>query len=56
MRIALRVLTGEVDPPVIPIEKPPFVWPATSPVSFREDLDYPPTEGLLSPPSELTGR
>ncbi|XP_010665452.1 probable L-type lectin-domain containing receptor kinase S.5 [Vitis vinifera] len=56
MRIALRVLTGEVDPPVIPIEKPPFVWPATPPVSFREDLEYPPTEGLLSPPSELIGR
>ncbi|CBI39299.3 unnamed protein product, partial [Vitis vinifera] len=56
MRIALRVLTGEVDPPVIPIEKPPFVWPATPPVSFREDLEYPPTGGLLSPPSELIGR
>ncbi|KAL6318130.1 hypothetical protein AAG906_035635 [Vitis piasezkii] len=48
MRIALRVLTGEVDPPVIPIEKPPFVWPATPPVSFREDLEYPQTGGLLS--------
>ncbi|XP_019071841.1 probable L-type lectin-domain containing receptor kinase S.5 [Vitis vinifera] len=56
MRIALRVLTGEVDPPVIPIEKPPFVWPATPPDSFREDLEYPPTGGLLSPPSELIGR
>ncbi|KAJ9675984.1 hypothetical protein PVL29_024794 [Vitis rotundifolia] len=56
MRIALRVLTGEVDPPVIPIEKPPFVWPATPPVSFRKDLEYPPTGGLLSPPSELIGR
>ena len=59
MRTALRILAGEVEPPVIPIEKPPFVWPATPPVSFfSEDLEYSPTGagGMLSPSSELIGR
>ncbi|CBI30010.3 unnamed protein product, partial [Vitis vinifera] len=40
MRTALRVLTGEVDPPLIPFDKPVFMWPATAPPSFNEDLEY----------------
>ena len=36
MRTALRILTEEVDPPVIPIERP-FVWPSTPWVTFTRE-------------------
>lgn len=40
-KTALRVLTGEVAPPLIPSAKPAFMWPALEPSSFNEDLkDY----------------
>ncbi|RVW81410.1 putative L-type lectin-domain containing receptor kinase S.5 [Vitis vinifera] len=39
MRIALRVRAGEVAPPVIPMDKPAFVWPPAMPPSSNEDLE-----------------
>lgn len=57
MRTALRVLTGEVDPPLIPFDKPVFMWPATAPPSFNEDLEYCSVSGgQMTPLSELSGR
>ncbi|RVW81493.1 putative L-type lectin-domain containing receptor kinase S.5 [Vitis vinifera] len=51
MRTALRVLTGEVDPPLIPFDKPVFMWPATAPPSFNEDLEYCSVSGgQMTPP------
>lgn len=57
MRTALRVITGEVDPPLIPFDKPVFMWPATAPPSFNEDLEYCSVSGgQMTPLSELSGR
>ncbi|XP_057983465.1 probable L-type lectin-domain containing receptor kinase S.5 [Malania oleifera] len=38
MRTALQVLTGEAAPPLVPIEKPAFMWPPSTP-SFNYILD-----------------
>lgn len=57
MRTASRVLTGELTPPLIPFDKPVFMWPATAPPSFNENLedDYL-TGGQMTPFSELSAR
>lgn len=54
MKTALQVLSGEADPPVLPPERPSFVWPAIPP-SFAES-DYTHTGSQLDPFSDLTGR
>lgn len=54
MKTALQVLSGEADPPVLPPERPSFVWPAIPP-SFVES-DYTHTGSQLDPFSDLTGR
>jgi hypothetical protein len=36
MRTVLQVLKGEVPPPVVPTERPAFMWPAMPP-SFKDD-------------------
>lgn len=42
MRTTLRVLIGDVAPPIIPIDKPTFVWLPTMPPFLNKDLkDYP---------------
>ncbi|GLT96200.1 hypothetical protein SLE2022_138430 [Rubroshorea leprosula] len=54
MKIALQVLTGEVEPPQVPLERPSFVWPVMPP-SFSK-LENFATGSQLAPFSELTGR
>ena len=57
MRIALRVRAGEVAPPVIPMDRPAFVWPPAMPPSSNEDLeDYSFSGDQNIPSSELIGR
>ena len=57
MRTVLRVLAGEVAPPVIPIDRPAFVWPPAMPPSLNEDLqDYTFSGDRNTPSSELIGR
>ncbi|WJZ93932.1 hypothetical protein VitviT2T_012831 [Vitis vinifera] len=57
MRTALRVLAGEVAPPVIPMDRPAFVWPPAMPPSLNEDLeDYPFSGDQNTPSSQLIGR
>ena len=46
MRTVLQVLTGEVPPPLVPTERPAFVWPAMPP-SFQEDAENFPVEANL---------
>ena len=55
MRTVLQVLTGEVPPPLVPTERPAFVWPAM-PLSFREDAENFCSGSQLSPFTKLTGR
>ncbi|GLT96187.1 hypothetical protein SLE2022_138300 [Rubroshorea leprosula] len=54
MKIVLQVLTGEVEPPPVPLEWPSFVW-LVMPPSFSK-LENSTTGSLLAPFSELTGR
>ncbi|KAM4072860.1 hypothetical protein ACB094_11G171400 [Castanea mollissima] len=54
MRTVLQVLTGEVPPPLVPTERPAFVWPAMPP--FKEDAENFSSGSQLSPFTELTGR
>ncbi|RVW30786.1 putative L-type lectin-domain containing receptor kinase S.5 [Vitis vinifera] len=57
MRTVLRVLAGEVAPPVIPMDRPAFVWPPAMPPSLNEDLqDYTFSGDRNTPSSELIGR
>ncbi|XP_050283722.1 probable L-type lectin-domain containing receptor kinase S.5 [Quercus robur] len=55
MRTVLQVLTGEVPPPLVPTERPAFVWPAMPP-SFKEDAEKFSSGSQLSPFTKLTGR
>ncbi|KAJ7971436.1 Lectin receptor kinase [Quillaja saponaria] len=52
MKTALLVLTGEAAPPIIPSEKPAFMWPALVP-SLKEELNCRQSESLLTPITEL---
>jgi hypothetical protein len=54
MKNVLQVLTGEVRAPLVPAEKPSFVWPAMPP-SFKESDDSIPG-GQVSTFTELSGR
>ncbi|KAK9664615.1 hypothetical protein RND81_14G056300 [Saponaria officinalis] len=54
MRNALQVLMGEVAPPLIPCDKPAFMWPASITSSFaRSDSS---SGGILTSISSLSGR
>ena len=55
MRTVLQVLTGEVPPPLVPTERPAFVWPAMPP-SFNEYAENLSSGSQLSPFTKLTGR
>ncbi|KAE8125339.1 hypothetical protein FH972_020159 [Carpinus fangiana] len=55
MRTVLQVLTGEAPPPLLPAERPDFVWPAMPP-SFKEDTDNGFIKSQLTPFTELAGR
>ncbi|KAL5983222.1 hypothetical protein ACLOJK_017306 [Asimina triloba] len=39
MRVALQVLTGEAEAPVVPDEKPTFMWPVASPLPVVVTVD-----------------
>ncbi|KAM4079429.1 hypothetical protein ACB094_09G117000 [Castanea mollissima] len=55
MKTVLQVLTREVPPPLVPMERPAFVWPAMPP-SFKEDSGNSLSKSQLSPFTELSGR
>ncbi|GLT77934.1 hypothetical protein SLA2020_494880 [Shorea laevis] len=55
MKTVLQVLTGEAPPPLLPSERPVFVWPAMPP-SIKEDSDNAFIKSQLTPFSELGGR
>ena len=55
MSKVLKVLTGETPPPLVPTERPVFVWPAMPP-SFKENTGNSFTNGQLCPFTELSGR
>ncbi|KAI4300680.1 hypothetical protein L6164_034029 [Bauhinia variegata] len=55
MNTVLKVLTGEASPPMVPKERPAFVWPAM-PLSFKEDADSSMLAGQITPFTELAGR
>ena len=55
MRTILKVLIGEEDPPMVPVDVPAFVWPSM-PSSFKEDGETTRKGGQLSPFTEITGR
>ncbi|GKV34558.1 hypothetical protein SLEP1_g42921 [Rubroshorea leprosula] len=52
MKIVLQVLTGEVEPPQVPLERPSFVWPVMPPSLSK--LENSTTGSQLAPFSELT--
>ncbi|KAK2454485.1 putative L-type lectin-domain containing receptor kinase S.5 [Trifolium repens] len=55
MKTVLMVLNGEVSPPIVPMERPSFVWPAM-PSSFEHCEDSSLISGTLTPITELSGR
>lgn len=55
MKNVLQVLKGEANPPIIPNERPSFVWPPIPP-SFKEDTNNLRKESQLTLFTELTGR
>ncbi|CAJ2673033.1 unnamed protein product [Trifolium pratense] len=55
MKTVLMVLNGEASPPIVPNERPSFVWPAM-PSSFKQGEDSSLINGTLTPFSQLSGR
>ncbi|CAK9322905.1 unnamed protein product [Citrullus colocynthis] len=55
MRSVLQVLKGEANPPILPNERPSFVWPPMPP-SFKVESDSSLKDSQLVPFSELSGR
>lgn len=55
MRTILKVLKGEEDPPMVPVDIPSFVWPSMPP-SFKSDGETTLQGGQLTPFTEITGR
>uniref|UniRef100_A0A803LM47 Protein kinase domain-containing protein n=2 Tax=Chenopodium quinoa TaxID=63459 RepID=A0A803LM47_CHEQI len=55
MRITSQVLSGEVVPPDVPLEKPAFMWPANAPSTYRT-LDHCSTGGIMSSSTDISGR
>ncbi|GKV25844.1 hypothetical protein SLEP1_g35227 [Rubroshorea leprosula] len=55
MSTALQVLTGEATAPVVPKEKPAFMWPAMPP-PIRQELDASISGGKLTITLDLNGR
>ncbi|XP_023527734.1 probable L-type lectin-domain containing receptor kinase S.5 [Cucurbita pepo subsp. pepo] len=56
MKNVLQVLTGEMNPPTLPHEKPTFMWPAMAP-SSRDDTDSSVRETQFADQlTELVGR
>jgi serine/threonine protein kinase len=55
MRTVLQILTGEAPPPLLPTERPAFVWPAMPP-SFKEDTDTGFIKSQATPFTDIAGR
>ena len=55
MRTVLQILTGEAPPPLLPTERPAFVWPAMPP-SFKEDTDTAFIKSQATPFTDIAGR
>ncbi|XP_058748507.1 probable L-type lectin-domain containing receptor kinase S.5 [Vicia villosa] len=55
IQTVLMVLTGEASPPIVPVERPSFVWPAM-PSIFKEGEDSSLINGTVSPFTQLSGR
>ncbi|XP_058748495.1 probable L-type lectin-domain containing receptor kinase S.5 [Vicia villosa] len=55
IQTVLMVLNGEASPPIVPMERPSFVWPAM-PSSFKEGEDNSFVSGTLTPFTQLSGR
>ncbi|GAB4851527.1 hypothetical protein Ancab_030929 [Ancistrocladus abbreviatus] len=55
IKTALQVLMEEALPPLVPLEKPAFVWPAIAP-PFNLESDHSFSGGTLTPLSSLSGR
>ncbi|CAI8584666.1 unnamed protein product [Vicia faba] len=55
IQTVLMVLNGEASPPIVPMERPSFVWPAMS-SSFKEGEDSSFISGTLTPFTQLSGR
>ncbi|XWS32960.1 hypothetical protein CRYUN_Cryun22dG0036100 [Craigia yunnanensis] len=53
MKTALQVLTGEAEPPKVPVEKPAFMWPVLAP---PRELDCSLSGGQLTRTTEFSGR
>ncbi|MED6203867.1 hypothetical protein PIB30_003607 [Stylosanthes scabra] len=57
MRTVLQILNGEAPPPVVPQERPAFVWPVMPPPSFSEGVDISLLNGQITPMfTEITCR
>ncbi|OVA03157.1 Protein kinase domain [Macleaya cordata] len=54
MRVALQVITGETAPPILPNDKPAFVWPVVD--SSQEDSNVSFSGGQLSISTDFSGR
>ncbi|XP_062167563.1 probable L-type lectin-domain containing receptor kinase S.5 [Alnus glutinosa] len=55
MKTVLQVITGEAPPPMLPTERPAFMWPAAMPPSFKEDTENASINSQVTF-TELTGR
>jgi serine/threonine protein kinase len=55
MKTVLQVITGEAPPPMLPTERPAFMWPAAMPPSLKEDTENASINGQVTF-TELTGR
>jgi serine/threonine protein kinase len=55
MKTVLQVITGEVPPPMLPTERPAFMWPAAIPPPFKEDTENASINSQVTF-TELTGR
>ncbi|KAL1340999.1 hypothetical protein HN51_027499 [Arachis hypogaea] len=57
MRTVLQVLNGEAQPPVVPQERPAFVWPAVPPSFNKGEDTYSVLNGQVTPIfTDITGR
>ncbi|XVE83685.1 hypothetical protein DITRI_Ditri16bG0106400 [Diplodiscus trichospermus] len=53
MKTGLQVLTGETEPPEVPVEKPAFIWPVLAP---SREVGCSISGGQFTPTIEFSGR
>ncbi|KAI3959743.1 hypothetical protein MKW98_018843 [Papaver atlanticum] len=54
MKVALQILKGEIAPPILPNDKPAFMWLAMDCPEEESRIYF--SGGILSPSTELSGR